>query len=226
MAKKRRVPEDLMENILGEGSRVSDEEQFFSDPRGSYGAAQRAGSPSPVGKGAILWEERPERVGVTFNLSKQLSAELERLWQELQLEGDVCLSRSEITEAALRIVIEDVREKARESALFRRLSKRAVDQTVAATGGMTDEGGRTTRRSVDEAGFIIETTYDENGEIVDENMVAAVADLPVEAESMDGEGRLVCLARDELGNAFEWVMDVEFNTLGARIVQDPDQNAR
>ena len=71
---------------------------------------------------------------------------------------------------------------------------------------------------MDEAGFIVEITYDENGEIVDEDVVASVAELPVEAEYVDESGRLVSLAKDELGNTFEQITDEEFNTLGARIL--------
>jgi hypothetical protein len=41
---------------------------------------------------------------------------------------------------------------------------------------------------VDEAGFIVETTYYENAEFVDEDVVASVAELPVEAEFVDEKG--------------------------------------
>jgi hypothetical protein len=75
---------------------------------------------------------------------------------------------------------------------------------------------------VNEAGFIVETTYDENGEIVDEGVVASVAELPVEAEYVDESGRLVSLAKDELGNTFEQIMDEEFNTLGTRLLSGAD----
>ena len=75
---------------------------------------------------------------------------------------------------------------------------------------------------MDEAGFIVETIYDENGEITDEDMVASVADLPVEAEYVGEVGRLVSLAKDELGNTFEQVMNEEFNTLGTRLLPSAD----
>ena len=98
--------------------------------------------------------------------------------------------------------------------MVKRLSVRHAAQAT----GATDEGGPTARRSVDDAGFIVETTYDENGEIVDEDVVASVAELPVEAEYVDERGRLVSLAKDELGNAFEQIMDEEFNTLETRLL--------
>jgi len=222
MGKRRKVPEDLMETILSEGSGSSGGGRTFLESRGSRGADRKAGSPSSVGEGTVSWEEQQERVGIAFNLSKQVSMELDKLRLELQPEGDLCPSKSEIAEAALRIAVEDVRERGRESELVKRLSGQLVDQAA----GATDEAHRTTRRSVDEAGFIVETTYDQNGEVVDEDVVAAVADLPVEAEYVDEEGRLVSLAKDGLGNIFEQIMDEEFNTLGTRLLPSADQDAR
>jgi hypothetical protein len=171
-----------------------------------------------VGEGTISWEEHPERVGITFNLSKQLSTELDKLRLELEGERDVRTSKSEIAEEALRIALEDVQRGGRESELVKRLSGRQATQAT----GVPDEGGLTVRRSVDEAGFIVEITYDENGEIVDEDVVASVAELPVEAEYVDESGRLVSLAKDELGNTFEQIMDEESNTLGTRLLSGAD----
>ncbi len=198
------MPEDLMGTILSESSEAADDNQALS------------GSPGAV----VSWDERPERVGITFNLSKQLGAELERL--RLDLEEDFRPSRSEIAEAALRIAIEDARERGQESELVKRLSGRPVDRAS----GVTVEGGRTTRRSVDDSGVIFETTHDENGEIVDEDVVGTVADLPVVEEYVDGQGRLVSVAEDELGNTFEQIMDEGLNTLGARLLRTRDQDAR
>ena len=218
MGHRKKVPEDLMGTILGEGSGASGGEQTFSESRGLHEANQKTGSRSPVGEGTVSWEEHPERVGITFNLSKQVSTELDKLRHELVQEGDVRPSKSEITEVALRIAVEDVRGMGRESELVKRLSVRSAAQAT----GSTDEDGLTARRSVDEAGLIVETTYDENGKIVDEDVVASVAELPVEAEYVDEKGRLVSLAKDELGNAFEQIMDEEFNTLGTRLLLDAD----
>jgi hypothetical protein len=36
---------------------------------------------------------------------------------------------------------------------------------------------------------------------------------------VDAQGRLVSLAKDEVGNTFEWVTDEELGTLEARIVR-------
>jgi hypothetical protein len=212
MDQRKRVPEDLMGTILGEASGASGEERTFSESRGLRGAHQETSSRSRVSEGTVAWEEHPERVGVTFNLSKQVSAELDKL--RLELEGDVRPSRSEIAEEALRIAIEEVRERGRESELVKRLS----EQHAARDTDAADKGGPAVWRIVDEAGFIVETTYDANGEIVDESVVARVAELPVETEYLDEKGRLVSLAKDELGNTFEQILDEDLNLLGTRLL--------
>jgi hypothetical protein len=88
--------------------------------------------------------------------------------------------------------------------------------------GATDDGangeGWTTRRAVDELGDIIETTLNENGEVVDEDLVGNVGELPAEEEYVDEEGRVVSRVRDESGNAFERVVDDTGNMVGARAV--------
>ncbi len=205
MGKRKSVPDDLMGTILSESFDAADEPQALSESRGSPGAA-------------VSWDEKAERVGIAFNLSKQLGVELERLRWELRSGEDVRPSKSEIAEVALRIAVEDVRERSNESELSRRLDERRVAQISSAAG--------TTQRSVDESGWIFETTYDENGAIIDENVVCTVADLPVTDEYLDEQGRLVSVAKDELGNTFEQIMDGGFNTLGTRLLRSPDQGAR
>jgi hypothetical protein len=215
MDHRRRVPEDLMATILGEGSGASGGERTPSESRELRGTDPKTRSRSAVGEGTVSWEEHPERAGITFNLSKQLITELDNL--QLELERDVRSSRSEIAEVALRIAVEDVRGRGSESELVKRLSGRHPAQAADAS----DEGGPAVRRSVDEAGSIVETTYDENGEIVDEDVIGSVAELPVEAEYVDEKGRLVSLAKDDLGNTFEQIMDEELNILGTRLLLAP-----
>jgi hypothetical protein len=206
MGKRRSVPKDLMGTILSESLEAAEEEQVSSESRGSPDSA-------------VSWDERPERVGITFNLSKQLGAELEGLRDELRSEGDVRPSRSEIAEVALRIAVEDVRERGEESELSRRLGERRAARP-------SDAGSGATRRSVDASGWIFETTHDESGQVVDEDVVGNVADLPVMDEYVDEQGRLVSVAKDELGNTFEQIMDEEFNTLETRLVRNEDRGAR
>jgi hypothetical protein len=78
MGKRKSVPDDLMGTILNESSETADEKQTFSESRGSTGAV-------------VSWDEKLERVGITFNLSKQLGAELERLRRELRWRGRFAL---------------------------------------------------------------------------------------------------------------------------------------
>ena len=227
MSKRSRVPEDLMGAILGEGAVSSGDEQASSWPTGSRSTDQRTAASND--ESTISWEEQPERVGTTFNLSKQVGRELEKLRLELQQDEGIRSSNSEIAEVALRIAVEDARERETESELVKRLSGRRADRaeedtgaTHGAPGETTDEVGWTTRRSVDDSGLIFETTYNEDGEIADEAVVGDIASLPVEAEYLDEEGRFRSLATDELGNTFELIMDKEFNKLGARLVQSAD----
>lgn len=218
MGHRRRVPEDLMGTILDEGSRASGDERAFLESRRSRGADQETVSRRPEGEDTVLWEDDPERIGIAFNLSKQVSTELDKLRLELELEEGIRPSKSEVAEVAFRIAVEDVRGRGKDSEFIKRLSNR---RAVRATDG-NDEGGAAVRRSVDGAGFIVETTYDDDGEIVDEEVVASVAELPVEAEYVDEMGRLVSLAKDELGNTFEQTLDEKFNTLGTRLLSGED----
>ncbi len=137
---------------------------------------------------------------------------------DLQRQEDIHTSNSEIAEVALRIAIEDARERGRASELVSRLASGLGGRPAY----RADEAGPATRRSVDGSGLILETIYNGEGEVVDEEEVGDVTDLPVEVEYVDGKGRLLSLARDELGNTFEWVTDEEFGTLEARIVRPAD----
>jgi hypothetical protein len=71
---------------------------------------------------------------------------------------------------------------------------------------------------VDQSGNIIEITLNENGEIVGEEVVGNVGDLPVEEEYVDEEGRTVSRVRDESGNVLEQVLDDEGNVVDVRSV--------
>jgi hypothetical protein len=209
MGKTRKVPEDLMGTILREIAGPPGGE------RDSLESAEPGTVPPAVGEDAISWKDQPWLVGTTFNLSKQVGRELDRLRHDLQRQEDIHTSNSEIAEVALRISIEDTRKQGRESELVRRL--------LSGLGGRpayrAEEAGQATRRSVDASGRILETIYNEEGEVVDEEEVGDVTDLPVETESVDAQGRLRSLAKDELGNIFEWVTDQELGTLEARIVR-------
>jgi hypothetical protein len=209
MGKSRKVPEDLMGTILREIAGPPGGE------RDSLESVEPGTAPSVVGdEGAISWEDQPWLVGTTFNLSKQVGRELDRLKHDLLRQEDIHTSNSEIAEVALRIAIEEAREQGRGSELIKRLLSGLGGRATYRAG----EAGLA-RRSVDGSGRILETIYNEEGEVVDEEEVGDVTDLPVETEYLDAQGRLLSLARDELGNTFEWVTDEELGTLEARIVR-------
>lgn len=195
MDQRRRVPEDLMGTILGASPGVPDEEDAFLES----GDADR--------EATVSWEENPELVGVAFNLSKQLGAELDRIRHEL--EEDIRPSKSEIAEVALRLAVEDFRGRGRESELVKRLEERHEAR-----------GGADHRvvRSVDQTGLIIETTYNESGGVLDEDVVGRVADLPVIDEYLDEQGHLVSQVQDDLGNTIEQVLDDNLDILETRLV--------
>jgi hypothetical protein len=71
---------------------------------------------------------------------------------------------------------------------------------------------------VDESGNILETTLDENGEVVDEDLIGNLNDLPIEEEYIDDQGQVVSRVRDESGNVLEQVLDDEGNVVDVRTV--------
>ena len=188
-----------MGTILGTSPEFPDEEDSLPEP----GDGDR--------EATVSWEESTELVGVAFNLSKQLTVELDRIRHEL--EEDKHPSKSEIAEVALRITVEDVRARGRESELVKRIEERHASRAANVPG---DTPHRVVR-SVDQAGLIIETTFDEGGGVLDEDVVGRVADLPVVDEYVDEQGRLVSQAQDDLGNTFEQVLDDSLNILDVRM---------
>jgi len=69
---------------------------------------------------------------------------------------------------------------------------------------------------VDEGGNVLETTLNENGEVIGEDVVGNVADLPIEEEYIDDEGRVVSRVRDDAGNVYEQVLDDGGNLVEVR----------
>ena len=189
---RRRVPEDLMGSILGESRGFPDEEQIIPEP----------------GEATVSWEDNLELVGVAFNLSKQLSVELDRIRHELEEEAHP--SKSEIAEVALRIAVEDYRSRGRGSELVKRIEERHEARA--------DDAPHKVVRSVDQTGTIIETIHDEGGGVLDEVVVGRVANLPVVDEYVDEQGRLVSQVQDDLGNTFEQLLDNALNVLETRLV--------
>jgi hypothetical protein len=121
VGRRKKVPDDLMGSILGQSPQTPPKGQTSSEPK--LERRGRVKSEKSAGEGReISWEPSPERAGTTFNLSRQVSTELDRLRLELQLDEDIRSSKSEIAEIALQIAIEDARARGAESELLKRLS--------------------------------------------------------------------------------------------------------
>lgn len=217
-----------MGTILRGGPTSSDDERTLSEVPSPQGAGRNTDSPISASQNDISWDTHPERRGITFNLSKQVARELDKLRLDLQSEEGSRSSNSEIVEVALRIAIEDARERGMNSELLGRLNKASASQSGITTDDPSSISARTAadsseltvERSVYGSGYILETTYSPQREIVNEELIGNVADLPVEDEYLDKEGRLMSRAKDELGNVFERVMDSESNTLGVRLLRE------
>ena len=80
-------------------------------------------------------------------------------------------------------------------------------------------------RVVDEAGDILQTTLNEDGEILDEDVVGNVADLPIEDEYVDERGRTVAGVKDDAGNAYWLVLDEEGSPVDAGVVESELRDA-
>ena len=74
----------------------------------------------------------------------------------------------------------------------------------------------TSQHTVSEDGIILVTTLNKNGEIIGENLVGNVEDLPVQEEYIDDQGRVVSQVQDGAGNVYEQVLDDEGNMIEVR----------
>ncbi len=75
---------------------------------------------------------------------------------------------------------------------------------------------------MDETGDIIETTLDESGELVDENPVGSLTDLPAEEESTTEEGHTLRTVRDESGTLIELRLGEDGSILDLEIPPDSE----
>lgn len=80
--------------------------------------------------------------------------------------------------------------------------------------GTAGEAEQTVRRTVDEKGNVLKTVVDGSGDVLEENASGDLADLPLEEEYLDDEGRLVGRARDDAGNVVEEELDDAGNVVG------------
>lgn len=84
------------------------------------GIGRMRGAEVEFGKPEV--EEGKEKSSYTFLISDQVAAETERLRADIRLNYGVSVSRSELSEIALRVGIEDARKRGKDSYLVKRLS--------------------------------------------------------------------------------------------------------
>lgn len=80
--------------------------------------------------------------------------------------------------------------------------------------GTAGEAEQPVRRTVDESGNVLETVLDGAGDVLEESASGDLADLPLEEEYLDDEGRVVGRARDDAGNVVEEELDEKGNVVG------------
>ena len=80
--------------------------------------------------------------------------------------------------------------------------------------GTGDQPEQTVRRTVDESGNVRETVLDGSGNVLEESASGDLADLPLEEEYRDEEGRTIGRARDDAGNVVEEELDERGNVAG------------
>jgi len=102
----------------------------------------------------------------------------------------------------------------------REISQAAQDvgQTTQLTEGTTRQGGGTTERADQRAGSPLDET-------VDEEATDNLADLQIEEEYVDDQGRIVGRARDASGNVVEETLDEEGNVQGPNAPEEEDLEA-
>ena len=89
----------------------------------------------------------------------------------------------------------------------------------------TNEAHQTVQHAVDEAGTIIETTLDENGNLVSEDRVGNVTDLPAEEEYTNESGQTVRTVR-LMGNLIQLTLESGEDLQELRIVEPKKEIAR
>jgi hypothetical protein len=86
----------------------------------------------------------------------------------------------------------------------------------------TDDSDRTVQRVVDASGNIYEITLDEFSDLVDENPVGSLTDLPAEEEYQDEEGRKIRTVKDESGTIVMLHLDPDGSVLDLEIPPDTE----
>jgi hypothetical protein len=81
----------------------------------------------------------------------------------------------------------------------------------------TDEAGQTVQRAVDESGVVFEITLDEAGDLVKQEQVGNLAELPAEEEYQNEEGQMIRTVKDESGTFVKLRLDEEGSILNLQV---------
>lgn len=81
----------------------------------------------------------------------------------------------------------------------------------------TDEAGQTVQRAVDESGVVFEITLDKAGDLVKQEQVGNLAELPAEEEYQNEEGQMIRTVREESGTLVKLRLDEDGNILHLQV---------
>ena len=81
----------------------------------------------------------------------------------------------------------------------------------------TDEAGQTVQRAVDESGVVFEIALDEAGDLVKQEQVGNLAELPAEEEYQNEEGQMIRTVREELGTLVKLRLDEDGSILDLEV---------
>ena len=81
----------------------------------------------------------------------------------------------------------------------------------------TDEAGQTVQRAVDESGVVFEITLDKAGDLVKQEQVGNLAQLPAEEEYQNEEGQMIRTVREESGTLVKLRLDEDGNILNLQV---------
>ncbi len=81
----------------------------------------------------------------------------------------------------------------------------------------TDEAGQTVQRAVDESGVVFEITLDKAGDLVEQEQVGNLAELPAEEEYQNEEGQMIRTVREESGTLVKLRLDEDGSILNLQV---------
>jgi e3 binding domain len=108
-------------------------------------------------------------------------------------------------------------------------SARVIDETERTEGSRLDntgdEASQTVQRARSESGNVTEPAPNESNQVEGKSANDSFADLPIEEEYIDEQGRIIGRARDESGNVVEEVLDEEGDVLDLSMSEEEDRES-